>query len=106
MQLSVLFPANTAEAALQRGLEELVWANDGIDVYIRETLEIVKELDGVLTTIKDNVANTLDLLRTFERNLMLDRKVCLAWSVCTLLCLHGHLLEAVLGTTMCWTFKT
>eukprot|EP00878_Enallax_costatus_P014708 GHUV01015385.1.p1 GENE.GHUV01015385.1~~GHUV01015385.1.p1 ORF type:complete len:890 (+),score=327.73 GHUV01015385.1:1824-4493(+) len=65
---------DAAEPALQRGLEELVWANDGIDTYIKETLEIVKELDGILTTIKDNVANTLDLLRTFERNLMFDRK--------------------------------
>lgn len=66
----------TAEAALRRGLEELVWCSDGIDPYIKETLELVKELDGILTTIKDNVANTLELLKAFERNLMFDRRVC------------------------------
>lgn len=60
---------------MQQGLEELVWCSDGIDGYIRETLELVKELDGILTTIKDNVTNTLDILKTFERNLMFDRKV-------------------------------
>jgi hypothetical protein len=68
----------TAEAALQRGLQELVWCSDGIDTYIKDTLELVRDLDGVLATIKDNVAKTVEILHSFERNLMFDRKVCCA----------------------------
>jgi hypothetical protein len=64
-----------AEAALQRGLQELVWRSDGIDAYIKDTLELVRDLDGVLATIKDNVAKTVEILHGFERNLMFDRKV-------------------------------
>jgi hypothetical protein len=66
---------HAAEAALKRGLEELVWRSDGVDLYIKETLDLIKDLDGVLTTVKDNVNSTMDLMRTFERNLMFDRKV-------------------------------
>lgn len=64
-----------AEAALHRGLEGLVWKDDGTDAYIRDTLELVRDLDSVLTTIKDNVAHIQELLKTFEQNLMFDRKV-------------------------------
>jgi hypothetical protein len=46
------------EAALKRGLEELNWRTGGIDTYIRESLEAVKDVDMILTTIKDNVRNT------------------------------------------------
>jgi hypothetical protein len=35
----------------------------------------VRDLDGVLATIKDNVAKTVEILHGFERNLMFDRKV-------------------------------
>eukprot|EP00879_Flechtneria_rotunda_P005416 GHRR01005708.1.p1 GENE.GHRR01005708.1~~GHRR01005708.1.p1 ORF type:complete len:1495 (+),score=578.36 GHRR01005708.1:300-4784(+) len=65
---------DAAEAALHRGLEELVWRSDGIDAYIRDTLELVKDLDGTLTTIKENVVHAVDILKGFERNLMFDRK--------------------------------
>lgn len=64
-----------AEAALQRGLQELVWRSGGIDAYIKDTLDMVKDLDGVLTTIKDNVAKTVEILKGFERKLMFERKV-------------------------------
>jgi hypothetical protein len=64
-----------AEAALHRGLGGLVWKDEGTDAYIRDTLELVRDLDSVLTTIKDNVSHIEELLKTFERNLMFDRKV-------------------------------
>lgn len=64
------------EAALHRGLEELVWKNESTDAYIRDTVELVRDLDSVLTTIKDNVSRIVELLKTFEHNLMFDRKVC------------------------------
>jgi len=62
--------------ALHRGLEELVWKNESTDAYIRDTVELVRDLDSVLTTIKDNVSRIVELLKTFEHNLMFDRKVC------------------------------
>jgi dynein heavy chain len=49
---------DAVEAALKRGLEELNWRTGGIDTYIRESLEAVKDVDMILTTIKDNVRNT------------------------------------------------
>lgn len=52
-----------------------MWRNEGTEAYIRETVELVRDLDSVLTTIKDNVVGIADLLKTFERNLMFDRKV-------------------------------
>ncbi|KAF6251999.1 flagellar outer dynein arm heavy chain beta [Scenedesmus sp. NREL 46B-D3] len=44
------------------------------DAYIRDTLELVRDLDVVLATIKDNVAKTVEIMHGFERNLMFDRK--------------------------------
>lgn len=67
--------AVTAEAALKRGLQELVWQSEGIDAYIKDSLELVRDLDGVLTTIKGNVAHIMELLNGFERTLMFERKV-------------------------------
>jgi hypothetical protein len=46
------------EAALQRGLNELNWRAEGIESYIAETMELVKDLDLVLTTVKENVKRT------------------------------------------------
>jgi hypothetical protein len=46
------------EAALQRGLAELNWRAEGIDGYIAETLELVKDVDLVLGTVKENVRRT------------------------------------------------
>jgi hypothetical protein len=64
-----------AEAALHRGLEGLVWRDDATDAYIRDTLELVRDLDSILTTIKENVAQIMELLKTFESNHMFERKV-------------------------------
>jgi hypothetical protein len=64
-----------AEAALHRGLEGLVWRDDATDAYIRDTLELVRDLDSVLTTLKENVAQIMELLKMFESNHMFDRKV-------------------------------
>jgi hypothetical protein len=60
---------------LKRGLEELAWRSEGIDAYICDAVELVRDLDGVLTTIKDNVGHIQELLHGFERSLMFDRKV-------------------------------
>lgn len=65
----------SAEAALHRGLDGLAWRDDATDAYIRDTLELVRDLDGVLTTIKENVSHIEELLKTFQRNLMFERKV-------------------------------
>ncbi|KAI8473051.1 MAG: flagellar outer dynein arm heavy chain beta [Monoraphidium minutum] len=62
------------EAALQRGLEELRWRSEGIEPFIRDALEAVRDLDSVLATLKDNVRRTQEVLRAFERSLMFERK--------------------------------
>jgi predicted DNA-binding protein YlxM (UPF0122 family) len=46
----------------------------GIDVYIRESMELVKDVDMILTTIKDNVKETAKILKSWEKNLMFERK--------------------------------
>jgi hypothetical protein len=40
------------------GLQELQWRSDAIDTFIRDALEAVRDLDAVLTTLKDNVQRT------------------------------------------------
>lgn len=45
-----------------------------IDQYIKDGMVLVKEVDDVLTTIKDNVKATQAILKTWEKNLMFDRK--------------------------------
>jgi dynein heavy chain len=37
-------------------------------------MEMVKEVDLILSTIKDNVKATQGLLKAWEKNLMFDRK--------------------------------
>lgn len=62
------------ELALKRGMEEMNWRSDSIDQYIRESMELVKDVNEILTTIKDNVKNTMAILKTWEKNLMFERK--------------------------------
>ena len=50
--------AAPSSAPASRGLEELQWRSDSIDAFIREALELVRELDAVLATLKDNVRRT------------------------------------------------
>lgn len=56
-------------------LQDLNWRSDTIDVYIREMMEAVKEVDSILATIKDNVNETVKILKSWEKNLMFERKV-------------------------------
>ena len=37
-------------------------------------MEIVKDLDLILSTIKDNVKETAKILKSWEKNLMFERK--------------------------------
>eukprot|EP00201_Polytomella_parva_P017476 CAMPEP_0175071536 /NCGR_PEP_ID=MMETSP0052_2-20121109/19298_1 /TAXON_ID=51329 ORGANISM="Polytomella parva, Strain SAG 63-3" /NCGR_SAMPLE_ID=MMETSP0052_2 /ASSEMBLY_ACC=CAM_ASM_000194 /LENGTH=4543 /DNA_ID=CAMNT_0016338719 /DNA_START=12 /DNA_END=13643 /DNA_ORIENTATION=- len=62
------------EKTLNRGLHELNWKSDSIEAYLKETMDLVKDLDLILTTIKDNVKATISILKTWEKNLMFDRK--------------------------------
>ncbi|GBF97683.1 flagellar outer dynein arm heavy chain beta [Raphidocelis subcapitata] len=63
------------ESALRRGLEELRWRSDAIDGFLRDALAAVRDLDGVLATLKDNVRRTQDVLRVFSQDrLMFERK--------------------------------
>lgn len=62
------------EKTLQRGESELNWKSEGIDGYIRECMELVKDVDLTLTTIKDNVKATEGILKAWEKNLMFERK--------------------------------
>jgi hypothetical protein len=41
-----------------RGLQELQWRSDSIGSFIRDALEAVRDLDSLLTTLKDNVKGT------------------------------------------------
>ena len=45
-----------------------------INEYIREGLEMVREVDATLSTIKDNVQATRSILQSWERNSMFERK--------------------------------
>ncbi|KAL6747291.1 flagellar outer dynein arm heavy chain beta [Haematococcus lacustris] len=62
------------QQALVRGQSELNWKSESIDAYIRECMEMVRDVDTILSTIKDNVKATQNILRTWEKNLMFDRK--------------------------------
>lgn len=48
--------------------------SESIDAYIKECMEMVKDVDMVLSTIKDNVDQTKKLLSNWTKNLMFDRK--------------------------------
>ena len=37
-------------------------------------MELVKDVDTILTTIKDNVKETVKILKAWEKNLMFERK--------------------------------
>lgn len=56
------------------GLEELQWRSESIDAFLRDALELVRDLDGVLATLKDNVR------RTQVRGAAVDCWVCMARS--------------------------
>lgn len=43
---------------MRRGLEELQWRSDNIDAYIKDAVDLVRDLDGVLATLKDNARRT------------------------------------------------
>jgi len=45
-----------------------------INDYIREGMEMVQEVDSILSTIKGNVAATRNILKAWEKNFMFDRK--------------------------------
>ena len=40
------------------GLEDLQWRSDNIDAFIKDAVELVRDLDSVLSTLKDNVRRT------------------------------------------------
>lgn len=49
---------NTTQRISRSGLEELQWRSDAIDGFLRDALAAVRDLDGVLATLKDNVRRT------------------------------------------------
>ncbi|MEW5311809.1 MAG: hypothetical protein WDW38_003494 [Sanguina aurantia] len=65
---------DAVDVALKNSLESMSWRSDNIDAYIRDCMELVKDVDLVLSTVKDNVRATTALLKAWERNLMFDRK--------------------------------
>eukprot|EP00798_Chlamydomonas_sp_ICE-L_P004667 gene4667-14864_t len=62
------------EGLLKKGREDLNWRSESIKSYIDECMEMVQEVDMILSTIKDNVRATDALLTNWENNLMFDRK--------------------------------
>ena len=50
------------------------WNSHKIDDYLAEVLAMVKDLSGTLTTIKNNVETTRDILSQWSSNLMFERK--------------------------------
>lgn len=45
-----------------------------MDDYLFEAMQLVKEVDGVLKSIQDNVAKTRAILGQWQKDLMFDRK--------------------------------
>lgn len=62
------------ETAVAKGLESLNWKSSTIDTYIAQANEVCRDLDMILTTVKDNVKSTVSVLKVYEKNLMFDRK--------------------------------
>jgi len=63
-----------ADQSLQKGLQSMNWNSHKIDDYLAEVLAMVKDLSGTLTTIKNNVETTRDILSQWSSNLMFERK--------------------------------
>ena len=77
-------------------LQVLNWNSHNMDDFLFEAMQLVKEVDGVLKAIQDNVAKTRAILAQWQKDLMFDRKdgrvgseEVQGWGMLKLLMLHG-----------------
>lgn len=62
------------DAVVQRGLTSLNWSSDGVDEFIKESMEQVKCMHDVLKTMKDNLAQIQDAVKQWDTP-MIERAV-------------------------------
>lgn len=74
-QLNVLFHiALPLPTLLPLPLQVLNWNSHSVDDYLFEATQLVKDVDGMLKAIQDNVTKTRSILQQWQRDLMFDRK--------------------------------
>ena len=69
------------DKVLLKGISRLNWKAPGINEFISNAMQLVKETKSHLTDIKANVAKTVTLLKTWSEALMMDRKGAKTYSV-------------------------
>ncbi|KAK9808985.1 hypothetical protein WJX72_007373 [[Myrmecia] bisecta] len=65
---------DAVDAALKKGLQVLNWNSHHIDDHILEVMNLVKDVNETLTTVKGNVKRTSETLKDWSLNLMFERK--------------------------------
>eukprot|EP00984_Skeletonema_dohrnii_P005277 scaffold1843_cov107-Skeletonema_dohrnii-CCMP3373.AAC.8 len=61
------------DLVVQPGLETLNWQSPGVEEFIRDSMEQVKIVHGVLKTMQDNLSTMKDIIAQWERP-MIERK--------------------------------
>ncbi|KAK1747721.1 hypothetical protein QTG54_001684 [Skeletonema marinoi] len=61
------------DLVIQSGLETLNWQSPGVEEFIRDSMEQVKIVHGVLKTMQDNLSTMKDIIAQWERP-MIERK--------------------------------
>lgn len=60
--------------ATPAALQSVAWNSGGLDTYLTEAGQLVRELDGLLSCIKGTVAQAQGILQQWQRDVMFERK--------------------------------
>jgi len=55
-------------------LQSVAWNSGGLDTYLAEAGQLVRELDGLLSCIKGTVTQSQGILQQWQRDVMFERK--------------------------------
>ena len=55
-------------------LQSVAWNSDGLDAYLTEAGQLVRDLDGLLSCIKGTVAQAQGILQQWQRDVMFERR--------------------------------
>ena len=65
---------DSIDKVLTKGIKHLNWKSSAIGEFVQQTMTMVKELKHILTSIKQNVADTQAILKTWSDSILMDRK--------------------------------
>ena len=65
---------DSIDKVLTKGIKHLNWKSNAIGEFVQQTMTMVKELKHILTSIKQNVADTQAILKIWADSLLMDRK--------------------------------